>query len=386
MNKGFLNIRQKVFFIIPNFGKGGAERVLSILLRHLNRNKFYLYCIVYDSQRVYEIPEDIKIYCLNLPGVDGLYKKVVYAIKRIFKIREIINKEKPNVIFSFISTVNLVVIFAWLLLGDIKDKVKLIISVRTFLSEDLKGMLDNVTKLLIKTFYPKADKIIANSIEMKKDLVENFNLPEEKIDVIYNPLDIEKIEKLSEETVEHPWFNDKIPIVINIGSLNKSYQKGHDYLLKTFKQVRKKVHCRLVILGEGEKERELKQLSIDLGISNDVAFLGFQDNPFKFIKKSSVFVLSSRFEGFPNVLFEAMACGVPVVSTRCPSGPEEIITDSVNGLLVPVEDEKKMTEAILEILNNPDIATSLALNAKVTALQFDVKATIANYEGLFISG
>jgi glycosyltransferase involved in cell wall biosynthesis len=277
--------------------------------------------------------------------------------------------------------VNLVAIFTRFLSMQIKSRAKLLISERTTPSIELKGKLYGTIRLMIKKFYPLADRIIVNSKGIKKDLVVNFGLPEWKIDVLYNPMDIKKIKMFAEEELkEHSWFLGGIPIIINVGSLN--VPKAQEYLLRAFRIVREKVNCRLVILGEGIKKNELEQLAMDLGINNDVAFLGFQNNPFKFISRSSVFVLSSVYEGFPNVLIEAMACGTPVISTRCQSGPEDIITDSVNGLLVPIKDAEKMAEAILTIINNPDLSSAMASKAKETVLRFDVKNAIKNYEKL----
>lgn len=384
MDKDISNKKTKVLFVIPNLGKGGAERVLAILLENLDRSKMQPSCIFYNSQHIYNIPDDVKIYSLDHHGEYNLIKKIIYYIKILFKIKKIINIERPKVVFSFLNRTNLIVIFTRLLSSNFKNNTKLIVSERTTPSVELRGKPYRTMKFLIKILYPKADKIIVNSEGVKRDLIVNFNLPEEKISVIFNPLDIEKIKRLSKEKViEHLWFDDNIPMIINVGSLSEP--KAQEYLLKAFKLVREEADCRLVFLGEGEKEEELKQLSVDLGISNDVAFLGFQNNPFKFIGRSDVFVLSSKFEGFPNALIEAMACGVPVISTRCQSGPEEIITDTVNGLLVPVGNEGKLAEAILKVITNPDLSVSMASAAKTTVLKFDVKTAIVNYERLFIS-
>ncbi|GAH75207.1 unnamed protein product [marine sediment metagenome] len=141
--------------------------------------------------------------------------------------------------------------------------------------------------------------------------------------------------------------------------------------------------CRLVILGEGDEEQALNKLAADLDISNDVAFLGFQNNPFSFIAHSNIFALSSHWEGFGNVIIEAMACSVPVISTNCPYGPNEIITDGVNGLLVPVGDTHAMAEAIAKLLKDEPLRERLAEEGKKRAEDFKVEKMVAEYEKVF---
>ncbi len=248
----------------------------------------------------------------------------------------------------------------------------------------IERIANSAVKILIKLLYPKADKVVTVSEGVKKDLVVDFRVPEQNVEVIYNPLEIEKNQQLAQEKVtEHPWFTDNIPIIINAGRL--SGEKGQKYLLEAFKIVRQQVNCRLVILGQGGKEQELKELVVDLGLVNDVAFLGFQKNPFKFIAKANVFVLSSLWEGFPVVLLEAMACGIPVISTDCPSGPNEIIQDRVNGILVPLKDAKRLAEAILTVLQDKALEMSIAEEALKGIEKYSVSRIAKEYAELFRS-
>lgn len=375
----------KIIFVIPNLGKGGAEKVLAVLLENLDRKKVQASCIFYDSSHnKYKVPDDVEVYSLDLKVGGSLKNKLITYIKGILKIINIVNTKKPDMVFSFLNRTNLLMVSARLLSSNFRNKVKLTISERTTPSVELAGSSHRIVRFLIKALYPKADKIVAVSQGVRLDLIKNFNVPEEKIKVIYNPLACQKITELSNEDIEgYEWFHENKPIIINVGSL--SDPKSQDILLKAFKLVRDKTESRLVFLGEGEKEEGLKRLSQELGINNDVAFLGFQDNPFKFISRSSVFVLSSRFEGFPNVLTEAMACGIPVISTRCRSGPDEIITNNVDGLLVPVGDDVKLADAILRVLGNRDLASSMAAAAKASVARFDMNNIVREYENLFIS-
>jgi glycosyltransferase involved in cell wall biosynthesis len=376
--------RKKVLFVIPNLDKGGAERVVSILLRHLDREKIIPVCVFYYTKHVYDIPEDVRTYTLETPGARGLMKKIGRSVQRIGHMLKIYRKESPDVICSFLTNVNLLIVLINII-SMTSRRAGIIISERTTPSLKPAERFEFVFNNLKKILYPKADRIIANSEGVKKDLILNYGIPADKVSVIYNPVDIDMIDTLShEEICEHSWFDDDIPILINVGSLVEP--KAQEYLIKALCVVRQHIECRLVFLGEGKRKKELCMVAKSHGVRDDILFLGFQKNPFKFLKKSTVFVLSSRREGFPNALLEAMACGVPVISTRCRSGPEEIITDGVDGVLVPVEDHVRMAEAILGLLKDNCKRNSLVANARKTILRYDVSKTIAHYENLFMSG
>jgi glycosyltransferase involved in cell wall biosynthesis len=353
---------RKVLFLIPNLSGGGAERVMSNLLNYFS-NEFKVSAVFFNNNHVYPLPNDCKVYYLDndLPRI-GFIKKLM----RIIYLRNVIKKEKLDVALSFLANLYLITsaIFPRRL------NVKLIIAEHNTISYILKFSKNKtLKKILSKALYKKVDNIIAVSKGVKEDLMKTFNLPQEKIKVIYNPHDIDKIQKLSKEQINHPWLVDKkYPVMINVGRL--TYQKGQDILLKAFKIVSEKIESRLIILGEGPLLKQLKDLAKELGIENKVDFVGFQKNPFAFIARSDVFVLSSRWEGFPNVLIEAMACGVPVISTDCPSGPNEIIENGVNGLLVPIEVDK-LAESIIWILTNIEFSKRIARMGQESVRKYD---------------
>ena len=187
---------------------------------------------------------------------------------------------------------------------------------------------------------------------------------------------------LANQPIEHPWFlNKKIPIILAVGRLTKA--KDYPTLLRAFALISKKKKVRLVILGEGEERKSLKNLVRGLDISENIAFLGFQKNPYKYMQKANIFVLSSKREGFPNVLVEAMACGVSVVSTDCQSGPNEIIKNGENGVLVPVGDEKTLAETETTSRGACVQREKFWIEGKRKAQDFTAEKSIKEYEKLF---
>jgi glycosyltransferase involved in cell wall biosynthesis len=154
-------------------------------------------------------------------------------------------------------------------------------------------------------------------------------------------------------------------------------------LLKAYALIHAHIKEKLVILGEGEERPSLEGLVKDLGIADKVIFAGFQPNPYPFMKHASLFVLSSIFESFALVIVEAMACGAPVVATDCLSGPSEIITDGVDGVLVPPADEKKLAEAMSRVLRDPALRARLIEKGRERAQFFDIKRILPEYEAIF---
>lgn len=373
-------MKRKLFVVIHSLRWGGSERVLINLLNGLDREKFSITLVLYERVFDYPLPENIDIRILDIyTGRNFLILLKSFFLK-IINLAKLFSQNKPDVIFSLLSTTNVTVILAKLLS---RVKSRLVISEHTHPSENLKNEpYGFITRLLIKRFYPKADKIISVSNGIKTDLTKNFNIPEGKITVIYNPVDLDNIKMLSEEDVDHPWFQEETPVIVSAGRLTK--EKGFPYLLKAFSILRKSnTCCRLLIIGDGEEKKKLVEMANDSGYKEDIEFLGFQKNPFKYMARSSLFVLSSIFEGFGNVIIEAMALGLPVISTDCPSGPSEIIEDRENGLLVPVRDEYALSEAILEVLTNKELRDKLVRKAKARAESFALDRIINYYTEIF---
>ena len=206
--------------------------------------------------------------------------------------------------------------------------------------------------LPMRILYPLADEIIAVSKGVAEDMARITGLPVSKFKVVSNPVLSPALMHSACMDIDHPWFCDNgAPIILGAGRLTR--QKDFATLMRAFARLHVKIPCRLVILGEGRDRFKLETLAARLGIAQDVALPGFVDNPYAFMKRASLFVLSSVWEGSPNVLIEAMSLGIPVVATDCPSGPREILAKGRYGKLVPVGNAEKLAAAMQATLNNP---------------------------------
>lgn len=359
----------KIAFLTISLKRGGAERTLSVISQ--NMNTFNHILILYKKEIGYKFTN--RVYELDNVNIKiPLISKVFRLIKRLFTLRKIIKKEKIDVLISSLVRPNILNIF-FKLIGFFKGKT--IIKEESIPSKHKKYRRYEL--FLIKFLYRYADKIFVPSSGVKKDLIENFSIPSNKIVIIPNPVDLKAINKLILENVDFPCKTDKLT-VISAGRLTES--KGFNYLIEAFYKVREKVESQLIILGDGELDVVLKELVKKLSLENDVHFLGWQENPYKFFKFADVFVLSSLHEGFGNVLVEAMACGLPVISFDCPSGPREIIGENEFGLLVPLKDVDALSEAIFKILTDSEIRDYYRRKSLERCKVFDVENIIKIWE------
>jgi len=200
--------------------------------------------------------------------------------------------------------------------------------------------------------YSEAKAVVAVSQGVAQGVSSVLNLDKNNIKTIYNPIVCSDLFQKAKIAVEHPWIKEKeFPIILGVGRL--VYQKNFSALIKAFALVKKHKPSKLIILGDGKERNNLQQLVHDFNLSEDVDLPGFNDNPYAFMDKSDIFVLSSITEGLPNVLIEALACGCPVISTYCSEGPAEILEYGRYGPMVAVNDEKALAEGIIRVLDNP---------------------------------
>ena len=279
-----------------------------------------------------------------------------------------LQRQQPAVLLSAKPPANLAALWARRLA---QVTTRIVISERTHLSQELQGPHQRKWRWrfivpLLQRVYPWADAIVSVSNGVADDLAVQARIPRERITTIYNPT--ASIEKTDDPTLAaHAWFSPTAPPVI-LGMGRLVAQKDFSTLLRAFAQVQAKRPVRLIILGEGTQRAELEALVTRLGISGHVWLPGFVDNPYAYLSQAALFALSSAWEGLPNALIEALACGCPVVSTDCPSGPTEILDGGVYGPLVPVGDAAALAQAILGVLAAPPDPDRLRTRAAAFSL------------------
>ncbi|SDX79182.1 glycosyltransferase [Salimicrobium album] len=363
-------MKTKVLFFMQSLGGGGAERTVINIINNLNRNNFIITLVVGNySSNVYSdyLKKDVKV-------IDLETNRLRYSVMRL---RKTIINERPDIIFTTVNHNNIITSLVTGLI--IKNRPKLIVREAAVRSESKKVTTKN--KILTKICYNNfANGVIALSNGVKDDMINNFGVKSDKIQVIYNPVDIDSIEQLKNEPVnDEEAFGENEKKIISVGRLVEA--KDYPTLLRAFKIVCQKYKAKLIIAGVGHLEEELKQLAVNLNIHDYVVFKGFIKNPYNYMNKADVFVLTSKWEGFGHVIVEAMASGVPVVSTNCNSGPKEIITHNLNGKLVGVDDYKRLAEVIKETLEHDN--SEIIRNAKIRTKDFNAVNIVKEYESYF---
>jgi len=373
-------MKKKINILVNDLDSGGAERVVSILLTMLN-SKYDITLFMMHNIIFYDIPKDTKIVIIGNSKLSdsGITKllKLPYLAYRYKKL----NKNLSDSI-SFLSRSNYINILAKLF--GMRGRV--VVYERAMPSlQYAKGFQGKINTILIKILYPKANLVIANSKGNAIDLEKNFGIKDVK--VIYNLFDIDKIRELSKEEAKlKDGFN-----FITIGRLDEG--KNHKLLI----QAMQSVDANLYIIGDGVLRDELNQLIIDLNLSDRVFLLGKQKNPYKYLSKANCFVFSSNREGFPNVLVEALACELVVISTDCKSGPREILAPDTDvefqlhsrielvqfGILTPINKLESMIEAMSLIKNSSKLLDSYKRKSLQRAIEFDKNRIIDKYINIF---
>lgn len=274
-----------------------------------------------------------------------IFRSLLYVPALVRYLR----RERPAAMLSAKTVSNLAALWAAKLA---RVPTRIVISEHTHLSTMLKRARGTLLVPAIRRTYPRADVRVAVSLGVAHDLSNIARIPRDDVVVIYNAVVQPLLSALARAPLEHPWFGrDAPPVILGVGRL--APQKDFANLLRAFACVRRQRRARLMVLGEGTQRPQLEALADTLGVAGDVALPGRVDNPHAYMARAAVFALSSRWEGLPGVVVEALAAGCPVVSTNCPSGPAEILGAGRYGRLVPVGDSPALAKAIVATLDEP---------------------------------
>ena len=370
---------KRIVILINSLEGGGAERVVSTLLNNFIE-EYECYLILMENKIYYELDARINIINLNeSSNQNGLVKLIRLPIIA-YKLSKIIKKYKFTQIISLLYRANYVNVLAKLV-----SKHKVIISERSMPSKKYESntLQSRINKFFIKKLYLKADVITSNSHGNKKDLILNFGI--KNVEILQNPFDIKKIEKLSFEKIN---IKKEKFTFITIGRLN--HGKNHKIIIDAIKSL----DVNLWIIGDGDLKEYLSNYINELNLNDKVILLGKRDNPFAFLSKADCFVFASSHEGFPNVLVEALACELPIISTDCLSGPREILAPNSDinfqlknnvelaeyGILTPINNVDKLKEAMNLIINDNNLKNEYRQKAKNRANDFEIKKIKKKYE------
>jgi glycosyltransferase involved in cell wall biosynthesis len=365
--------RNLISIFLPSLAGGGAERMmLNLAGRFVKRGKTVdLVLARATGPYLANVPEGVGILDLGA-------HRVLTALPGLARY---LSRRGPAALLAAMDHANLVAIWAKRLA---RVDTPVFVSVRNTLSVEARRgvrLRDKALPALARRFYPRAAGVIAVSRGVAEDLESHVGLEAGSVKVIYNPVVTPELADLAEQPLDHPWLaTGASPLLLAAGRLTQ--QKDFATLIDAFAALRSRRPARLLILGEGPERTRLEEKIRDAGLHGEVRLEGFVDNPFAYMRRADLFVLSSAWEGLPGVLIQAMACGTPVVSTDCPSGPREILLDGKLGALVPVGDSKALAVAMLDTLDAP--ASPEALRRR--AADFSLAEIASEYLQLLDSG
>lgn len=335
---------KKLSIFISFSGEGGVERMVTTLIDQFCAQGFEVDVLLAKAKGEHLQHLTTKAKRIKL-GSDHTWLT-------LWPLVHYLRREKPHALLAIKHRALIVALLAKKLAGV---DTRIVGRLGTHVSTALEGkgaLRKSIWFATMRYFYPQADQLIPVANGVADDIYNITQMDRSKLNVIRNPVVTAKTLEQAQAPLDHPWFQSgELPVILGVGRFTR--QKDFPTLIRAFAKVRQQRECRLVILGKGSDLAACRELADSLGISGDVDFPGFDNNPFRYMKRASLFVLSSAWEGSPNVLCEALAVGTPVVSTRCPSGPDEILQEGKYGALVPVGDVDALANAIEATLANP---------------------------------
>jgi glycosyltransferase involved in cell wall biosynthesis len=331
----------RVAIFTSNMDGGGAERAMAKLAAGIADEGYHVDLVLGRAEGHYldEVVDAVRIVDLRAPRLVASIPGLVRYLRR----------ERPAALLTSMNYVNVVGIWAWMLA---RVDTRLVVNEQNALSLETSHSPRRRHRLmprLIERFYPRAHRIVAVAEGTADDLARTAGLPRERIDVVHNPIVTPRLAALASAPVEHPWFGPgEPPVVVSVGRL--SVQKDFGTLIQAFARVLRGRSARLMILGEGPERQTLEALVRTLELDDSVSLPGWVSNPYPSMRAAAAYALSSRWEGLPSVLIEALYCGPAIVATDCLSGPREILQGGRHGRLVPVGDVEALAQAIDDAL------------------------------------
>lgn len=353
---------------------GGAERAVATILSHLDPRRIEAYLCLFRKEGPFleDVPDNVSIE--SAPVVHRLSPRLIFWLRRCLK------EIRPDVTIAVLRYCSLVTTLAYVSAGR---PGALIINEQNHPSQEMRlygGF--RYKRPILEWAYRQANRILVISEAIREDLVENFGAVNESLLVIPNPVDNDKIHQLTNSPPPHAWMEDQQLVLVAVGRLHP--QKGYDLLLSAFAQLQTTFpYLRLVIVGEGAQRLALEQQAAELGIGDRVNLVGFQRNPYSYMRYATVFVLASRYEGFGIVLAEALTLGVPVVATDCPGGPHEILAAGRAGLLVPANNVAALADGLKKMLSSRSLRQKYQQAGYYQARHYAAKHIAGQYMTLF---
>lgn len=368
----FLSVQKskiKIIFFLSNLAGGGAQRTIVNLLRNINRDSFSI-CLTLLNLNNNDpflplVPKDVKI--INLKS---------RARNSIFKIRKLIKTNKPDILLSTLPQVNFAVWLGNKLAGN---KAKLILRETNYREKGINTSL--LYHNIYRKIYNDAHHVIGLSDGVTQHMIKSYGLNPAKVTRIYNPIDIEYIVVKSSESCELHF--SKTFKMVSCGRLVK--QKNYPLLVRALAILKEKGYqdFELFILGDGPQKLQLEEMICKYNLKDNIRLIGYQKNPFPYMKMADLFILSSLWEGFGHVIVESMVCGTPVLATDCPHGPREILEDGKYGWLVNNNDHYAMANKLEELILNPNKINDMANKLRNKINTFSVNEITKQYEDIF---
>lgn len=355
-------LKRPIAIVLPDTFSSGAKKIMVTIGRGIAQLGHPVDLVIASKDTDVQPLPNLRV--ITLGGCQGQsrWRNKIYSL---LPLAHYFKRRFPIAVIPVYDFLEPVVILA-LKLSRIRARLIFTMRNATTFLQDLSNPKRTVVEKLFSLTLRRADILVAVSHGVAQDWARYFGIDRSRIIVIYNPVDTQRIQSLSQVPIKKleiaKFLETREPIIIAVGRLEP--QKDFSTLLKAIAKVREQISCRLLLLGEGSERTKLEKTVNELKLREAVSMPGFVQNPYPYMAKASMLVLSSRYEGFPNVILEALSLGLPVVSTDCPHGPAEILENGRYGTLVPVGDVNAMAEAILETLTKPHNKLSLQARAR----------------------